>query len=229
MVAAVGSQHGATSALSAVSIQSQLAVNLPQQSSTQESGDPRTNHQVDAVPRVKEPPPSVESSAASTSSEDPSVAKVLETIIDPPETRTPQRNLSGRSNPKPTNRVHVSELVGPRLSTLLELPTPNSTIDDVSKVTLNKHANESTDLSILSKTEGLPNCSTPYHTGPISLPMPPDTIHLSASRPKRSARRSSLGRSSPLKAPTIVPLKIFNRTAHPNNNQPTKGMSPIYP
>lgn len=125
------------------------------------------------------------------------------------ELRVHQHAIPVKPSSNLTNRIHVSEMNARRLSTLIELPTPNSTFDNQKSASTIRNSLDTTDLSILSKAEGFPNTSTPYHTGPISLPLPPDTIRLSASRPKRSARRSSIG-LSPIKGPSIVPLDMSN-------------------
>jgi len=126
---------------------------------------------------------------------------------------------------RPSNRIHVSERAGSRLSALIELPTPNSTVEAINSGELEGMAIDS-NLSIVCQNGGVPQFSTPYSVGPISLPLPPDTIHLSASRPRRSGRKSLAGnRDTPSQVnPPLVPLTFEDRTvaSHPllGTNQP---------
>jgi hypothetical protein len=106
-------------------------------------------------------------------------------------------------NRRPSNRIHVSERAGSRLSALIELPTPNSTVEAISSGDFEGVA-ISSNLSMVCQNGGVPQFSTPYSAGPVSLPLPPDTIHLSASRPRRSGRKSMVGNRD-IKPP-LVPL-----------------------
>ncbi|EFP91610.2 uncharacterized protein PGTG_17664 [Puccinia graminis f. sp. tritici CRL 75-36-700-3] len=106
-------------------------------------------------------------------------------------------------NRRPSNRIHVSERAGSRLSALIELPTPNSTVEAISSGDFEGVA-ISSNLSMVCQNGGVPQFSTPYSAGRISLPLPPDTIHLSASRPRRSGRKSMVGNRD-IKPP-MVPL-----------------------
>ncbi|OAV90706.1 hypothetical protein PTTG_08081 [Puccinia triticina 1-1 BBBD Race 1] len=133
------------------------------------------------------------------------------------------RNSKAESR-RPSNRIHVSERAGSRLSALIELPTPNSTVEAISSGDL-EGGGIGSNLSMVCQNGGVPQFSTPYSAGPVSLPLPPDTIHLSASRLRRSGRKSSAGkRDSPsLVKPPLVPLTFgdppstSHSPSHPNH------------
>lgn len=114
---------------------------------------------------------------------------------------------------RPSNRIHVSERAGSRLSALIELPTPNSTVEAINSGELAGIPINS-NLSMVCQNGGVPQVSTPYSVGPVSLPFPPDTIHLSASRPRRSGRKSLNGnRDTPSRVKTpLVPLTFEDQT-----------------
>ncbi|KNZ46281.1 hypothetical protein VP01_73g4 [Puccinia sorghi] len=67
---------------------------------------------------------------------------------------------------RPSNRIHVSERAGSRLSALIELPTPNSTVSAINSGELAGIPINS-NLSMVCQNGGVPQVSTPYSVGPV--------------------------------------------------------------
>ncbi|KAH9455825.1 hypothetical protein Pst134EB_012061 [Puccinia striiformis f. sp. tritici] len=195
--------------------------NSIQRSSDLHRLDPNDGKNVTQLPPYGEPTSSESKNLpnpredTNMSSEDESPQQIEKASTSGDSTRNSK--AAGR---RPSNRIHVSERAGSRLSALMELPTPNSTVEAINSGDL-EGVPICSNLSMVCQNGGIPQFSTPYATGPVSLPLPPDTIHLSASRPRRSGRKSLNGnRNTPSKLP-LVPLTFgdlaSNSPADPNH------------